>query len=94
MGDYHLEVIETPGHTASHLCSIEREKGILFAGDHVLDTAPGIMSFTADVRQLQRFLANLAYLKSLDLERVFMCHHAAHRRADHQRVHREDHRKL
>ena len=75
VGDYHLEVIETPGHTASHLCLIEREKGILFAGDHVLDTAPGIMSFTADVRQLQRFLANLAYLKSLDLERVFMCHH-------------------
>ena len=79
VGDYHLEVIETPGHTASHLCLIEREKGILFAGDHVLDTAPGIMSFTADVRQLQRFLANLAYLKSLDLERVFMSRSSARR---------------
>lgn len=74
VGDYRFEVIETPGHTATHVCLIEREKHILFAGDHVLDTAPGLMSFAPDIRQLQQFLANLAYLKTLDLECVFMCH--------------------
>jgi glyoxylase-like metal-dependent hydrolase (beta-lactamase superfamily II) len=31
-----LEVIHTPGHTAGHLCFLDRERGVLFTGDHLL----------------------------------------------------------
>lgn len=34
-GDWSLEAIHTPGHTAGHLCFVERRRGLLFAGDHV-----------------------------------------------------------
>lgn len=77
VGDYHFEVLETPGHTMEHLCLLEREKGILFAGDHILDTAPGLMCYYPDVHLLKRFLDSIAYLKTLDLEYVFMCHRDA-----------------
>lgn len=75
VGDYHFDVIETPGHTLEHICLLERDKGILFAGDHVLDTAPGLMSYYSDLHLLKSFLGSISYLKSLGLQRVFMCHH-------------------
>ena len=31
-----LEVVFTPGHEAGHCCFYEREKKILFSGDHIL----------------------------------------------------------
>ncbi|MFC7754107.1 MBL fold metallo-hydrolase [Tsukamurella soli] len=31
-----LEVVHTPGHTAGHLCFLDRERGLLFTGDHLL----------------------------------------------------------
>ena len=74
VGEYHLEALETPGHTLEHLCLVDKEKKILFAGDHILETAPGLMSFFVDSHLLERFLASFAYLESLGLERVFMCH--------------------
>lgn len=77
VGDRHFEVIETPGHTVEHISLLERKTGIFFAGDHILDTAPGLMSFTSDLHLLDRFLNNLAYLRSLGLKRVYMCHHDA-----------------
>lgn len=77
VGDYHFEVLETPGHTIEHLALIERDKGLLFAGDHILDTAPGLMSYFADIHLLKRFLESLEYLKTVGLKKVFMCHHDA-----------------
>lgn len=77
VGDYRFEVLETPGHTIEHLSLLDREKGILFAGDHILDTAPGLMSYFADLHLLKRFLESFEYLKGLELQQVFMCHHDA-----------------
>ncbi|WP_251197869.1 MBL fold metallo-hydrolase [Anaerotardibacter muris] len=74
VGDYSFEVLETPGHTVDHLCLLDREKGILFAGDHILDTAPGLMSYYADIHLLKRYLDSIAHLKTLGLNHVFMCH--------------------
>lgn len=37
------EVVDTPGHTAGHLCLVDHERGLLFSGDHVLPTVfPGV----------------------------------------------------
>lgn len=77
IGDHHFEVLETPGHTPEHISLIERDKGIFFAGDHILDTAPGLMSYFADLHLLKRFLESFDYLKTLDLQKVYMCHHDA-----------------
>lgn len=75
VGEYHFEVIETPGHTAEHVSLLERERGIFFAGDHILDTAPGLMSYSADLHLLKRFLESFDQLKALELKKVYMCHH-------------------
>lgn len=77
VGEYHLEVLETPGHTPEHISLLEREHGIFFAGDHILDTAPGLMSYSADLHLLKRFLESFDHLKALALRKVYMCHHDA-----------------
>ncbi len=42
-GVFNLEVIHTPGHSPGHICLYEREKRILFSGDHVLPvTTPNV----------------------------------------------------
>ena len=35
-GDWQLEVLHTPGHTAGHVCLYDHATGTLFTGDHVL----------------------------------------------------------
>jgi glyoxylase-like metal-dependent hydrolase (beta-lactamase superfamily II) len=36
-------VLETPGHTAGHICLVDEDRQLLFSGDHVLPTVhPGI----------------------------------------------------
>lgn len=72
--EYDLEVLYTPGHAPEHACLLERDKHILFAGDHILDAAPGHMQLDSDSHILIRFLENLAYLKTLNLEHVYMSH--------------------
>ena len=32
-----IEVVHTPGHASNHLCFLERESGLLFTGDHVMN---------------------------------------------------------
>jgi glyoxylase-like metal-dependent hydrolase (beta-lactamase superfamily II) len=68
VGDYHLEVIHTPGHTAGHICLYERKKRIFFAGDHVLgDITPNIASWSDDEDPLADYLASLEKVASLDV---------------------------
>lgn len=33
---HRLEAVVTPGHTSGHLCLVDRERGLLYSGDHVL----------------------------------------------------------
>lgn len=62
VGRYRFRVLETPGHTPDHLCCYEPDRGILFAGDHVLpavtpavDAHPdGIDGFGLYLRHLHR----------------------------------------
>ncbi|MDD6651684.1 MAG: MBL fold metallo-hydrolase [Eggerthellales bacterium] len=73
-GDYTFQVLKTPGHTGDHTCLIDHDHGLLFAGDHLLDSAPGLMSYYRDEHLLNRWLQNVLYLKTCNLQRVFMCH--------------------
>ncbi len=68
VGDYHLEVIHTPGHTAGHICLFERDQGILFSGDHVLgDITPNIATWSDDGDPLADYLASLRKVKPLEV---------------------------
>lgn len=72
---YHLEALLTPGHTSNHLCLIDRNKKILFAGDHICYAPPGCMQFAIDEHLVSRYVESLAQLKELNLQTVYMCHH-------------------
>ncbi len=74
MGDYNLEVLYTPGHAPEHACLLDRSKHILFAGDHILDAAPGHMQLYPNAHTLKHFLDNLQTLKTLNLEHIYMSH--------------------
>lgn len=41
--EHDLMVIFTPGHAASHLCLALRQDGLLFSGDHILNSATPVI---------------------------------------------------
>jgi len=60
VGQYHFRGVETPGHTPGHLCLYEPEAGILFSGDHILDSiTPNISGWDQETDPLGDFLASL-----------------------------------
>lgn len=72
---YHFEALLTPGHTPNHICLLDRNKKILFAGDHICNMPPGFVTFDSDEHLIQQYLESLAQLKAMNLEAVYMCHH-------------------
>lgn len=75
LAGYHFEALLTPGHTSNHLCLLDRNKKILFAGDHICYAPPGCMQYAANEHLISRYLESLAQLKALNLQAVYMCHH-------------------
>lgn len=75
VGDYELEVIYTPGHTPEHISLVDRKNKLLFAGDHILDSAPGLMQFDPDLHLLGRFFESLRDIRAMELETIYMSHH-------------------
>lgn len=75
VGEYHLQCIETPGHTDGHLCLYEPERGILLAGDHVLgDISPNITCYKETGNPLGDFLASLKKVAALKVNLVLPGH--------------------
>ena len=71
VGEYTLEAVATPGHTFSHMCLYERERKILFAGDHVLgDITPNIQNWSDEFDPLDLYIKSLK--KVYDME-VTLC---------------------
>jgi len=78
-GSSALEVIWTPGHSAGHICLYDRERKLLFTGDHLL---PGI---TPNIglrppktgNPLRDYLASLEKMKYIDVELVLPAHEYA-----------------
>jgi len=75
VGDYLFECIETPGHTAGHLCLYEPDKKILISGDHILfDITPNISQWNEGQKPLSDYLASLDKVYDLDVELVLPGH--------------------
>lgn len=73
-GDVHA--LATPGHTAGHMCFHHPDKGLLFAGDHVLPhitPSIGLEGVTKPLA-LSDFLTSLARVRNLDVDVVLPAH--------------------
>lgn len=69
VGDYKLEVIKTPGHSAGHLCLYDKDKKVFFSGDHILgDITPNIAIFNGTGNPLGDYLDSMHKIKNLDVE--------------------------
>lgn len=69
IGDYRLEVIDTPGHTLGHVSLYDRERKLFIAGDHVLgDITPNIQAWSDDHDPLEQFMSSLRKVASLEVE--------------------------
>lgn len=74
-GGYRLEAIETPGHTPGHMCLYDRDKKILFCGDHILGTiTPNITIEISAENPLRDYLQSLAKVEKLDVRMLLTAH--------------------
>jgi len=75
VGDYTLTCIETPGHSPGHMCLYEKNKKILFSGDHILaDITPNITIWPDLANTLKDFLESLDQVYTLDVDLVLPGH--------------------
>lgn len=88
-----LEVIETPGHTPSHLCLWMEEQGVMFTGDHILfEITPNITSFPDVDDALGDYLDSLRRIRKYPVRRALPAHRAEgdfHLRIDELLQHHE-----
>lgn len=75
-GSLSLKVIWTPGHSPGHICLYEQERGLLFAGDHVLPVITPNISLppNSEANPLGDFLKSLNALKNLRVNYVLPAH--------------------
>lgn len=75
-GDYHLEVIEIPGHTFGSVAFWDREKKLLLSGDSVQKEGP--IYLFGPHRDLDLYIASQEKLLAMadGFETVLPCHHA------------------
>ncbi len=75
VGDCHLRVVATPGHTCGHLSLFEPQSGILFGGDHILYVmSPGIGLSLDDDNAMRLYLASLQKVRDLGMQRLLVAH--------------------
>jgi glyoxylase-like metal-dependent hydrolase (beta-lactamase superfamily II) len=75
IGDYLFECIETPGHTAGHICLYEPGKKLFICGDHILgDITPNITLSSEERNPLKEYLMSLDKVYDLDVELVLPGH--------------------
>jgi glyoxylase-like metal-dependent hydrolase (beta-lactamase superfamily II) len=79
--DYSLQVLHLPGHTSGHICLLEPERRILFAGDTLLShispnplLEPTPEDPSVRRKSLVEYLASLEVLDSLGLAEVWPGH--------------------
>ncbi len=76
LGDFDLEILWTPGHSAGHICLYERECRLLFSGDHVLPkTTPNVSMHVQTVgNPLADYLNALTQVAALPVDLVLPAH--------------------
>lgn len=68
IGDYMLQIIHTPGHSADHICLYEPQHKLLFTGD--LFCGERVKYLRAD-EDFKTMLASLKKLEDLDVETIY-----------------------
>ncbi|MEC4176873.1 MBL fold metallo-hydrolase [Adlercreutzia sp. R7] len=75
VGRCRFRVMETPGHTPDHLCFYEPDRGILFAGDHVLPaTTPAVDAHPDGVDGLGLYLCHMRRVRDLPVRLALFGH--------------------
>jgi glyoxylase-like metal-dependent hydrolase (beta-lactamase superfamily II) len=75
VGDYRLQCLHTSGHTQGHICLFEKDKRILFSGDHILyDITPHIESWSYAVNALGDYIGSLDKVYNLPVDLVLPGH--------------------
>lgn len=76
IGDFHFVLLDEAGHTPGMLGLYEKEKKILFCGDHILGKiTPNITRWGEKYGDsLGTYLKNLKKIKDLDIEYLFSSH--------------------
>lgn len=79
VGDYRLACIETSGHAPGHMCLYDAHHGLLFSGDHILDTITPNNTIWERPWGIQRdllgeYLNNLAKIRQLDVKITLPAH--------------------
>jgi len=81
VGDWTLEVMETPGHCEGHIVFYERDTRALFSGDHLLTDISPVPLLSLPKREgeprpksLVRFMQSLRKVEALDCEITFPSH--------------------
>lgn len=68
-GGYHLTCLSTPGHTPGHFCLYDRERELIFLGDHVLfDITPNISFWDGMEDALGTYLESLKSMMDLPVK--------------------------
>jgi glyoxylase-like metal-dependent hydrolase (beta-lactamase superfamily II) len=76
LGGLDLEILWTPGHSAGHICLYERERRLLFSGDHVLPkTTPNVSMHVQSMgNPLADYLSSLHQIATLPVDCVLPSH--------------------
>ena len=89
-GDFHLELIATPGHVSNHICYLLLEEKLLFTGDHILQgTTPVILPPDGNMSD---YLESLRSLQDRDLRYLAPGHGRLMERPQEEIRHLIDHR--
>lgn len=72
---YHLACLPTPGHSPKHTCLVDKNRGVMFAGDHLIYAHPGVGQLLPNQHLLFRYCESLPLLRSFKLKAVLMSHH-------------------
>ncbi len=74
-GEYHLECVQTPGHTSGHTCLFDRKRKLFFSGDHILgDITPNISSWSEEDNPLEQYLQSLGRVLHMKIDQVLPGH--------------------
>jgi glyoxylase-like metal-dependent hydrolase (beta-lactamase superfamily II) len=71
-GDF--EVVLTPGHSPEHLCLFNREQGLFFSGDHLLEKITPNIQWHPERDALGEYLESLRVVAKLDIDLVLPSH--------------------
>jgi glyoxylase-like metal-dependent hydrolase (beta-lactamase superfamily II) len=100
VGSRQLEAVHTPGHTPGHFVFVEREPGLLFAGDHVLPTITPSIGFVTPIPidPLGSYMASLTKVRTLPDLRILPAHgpiaSSSHARVDELLDHHDERLRL